>query len=217
MNGPHDMGGMQCYGPVNPEIDEPLFHADWERAALALTVGMGFAGMWNIDLSRSARETLPPVRYLSSSYYQIWLAALEKLMLERGMVTTGELETGVMQVPPVAVKRVPDAQQMQAALMAGGPCDRPAQGPALFAEGDAVTARNINPQGHTRLPRYVRGKPGVIEQVNGVHVYPDSNGNGGGEDPQWLYTVRFEARDLFGETADHVVLVDCWEPYLERS
>ena len=215
MNGPHDMGGMQCYGPVNPEIDEPLFHADWERAALALTVGMGFGGMWNIDLSRSARETLPPAQYLSSSYYQIWLAALEKLMLERGMVTVGELETGVMQAPPVAVRRVPDAQQMAAALAAGGPCDREAVSRARFQPGDAILARNIHPQGHTRLPRYVRGKPGIVERVNGVHVYPDSNGAGEGEDPQWLYTVRFEASDLFGPSAGHAVYVDCWEPYLE--
>ncbi|MEZ5873189.1 MAG: nitrile hydratase subunit beta [Nitratireductor sp.] len=216
MNGPHDMGGMQCHGPVLPEENEPLFHADWERAALALTVGMGFTGMWNIDLSRSARETLPPVQYLSSSYYQIWLAALEKLMLERSMVTAGELETGLMQTPAITVKRVPDASQMKAALASGGPCDRPAQGPALFAEGGAVTAREMNPQGHTRLPRYVRGKPGIIERVNGVHVYPDSNGAGGGEDPQWLYTVRFDASDLFGGGATHSVFVDCWEPYLER-
>ena len=94
MNGQHDMGGMQCYGPVEPEKDEPIFHADWEKRALAMTVGMGFSGKWNLDVSRFNRESLPSEFYLTKSYYQIWLAGLQNLMLQRDMVTQSELETG---------------------------------------------------------------------------------------------------------------------------
>ena len=105
MNGPHDMGGMQCYGPVEPEADEPVFHGEWEKRALAITVAMGGTGMWNLDQSRFARESLPPVQYLSSSYYQIWLAGLESLMKARGMVTGSELDGGRLDIPPVETKR----------------------------------------------------------------------------------------------------------------
>ncbi|MFZ1813550.1 MAG: nitrile hydratase subunit beta [Rhizobiaceae bacterium] len=216
MNGLHDMGGMQCYGAVLPEKNEPLFHADWERDALALTVAMGFTGMWNLDLSRSARESLPPQQYLSSSYYQIWIAGLERLMSERGMTTAQEIETGKLREPPVHVRQVLDGEAMRKALAAGGPVSRKTDRSAMFSAGDRVRSRQMDPAGHTRLPRYVRGKPGVVEAVNGCHVFPDSNASGSGEDPQWLYTVRFEAGDLFGGNASHSVLVDCWEPYLER-
>ena len=199
MNGPHDMGGMQCFGPVLPEVDEPLFHGEWEKKAMALTVGMGFTGMWNIDASRFARESLPPVQYLSSSYYQIWLSALEKLMLEREMVTGEELETGKMRVPPVPVKRdVPDRKAIVAGLLKGGPTAREAVSAAAFSIGDRVRTMLEHPAGHTRLPRYARGKMGVIVHVNGAHVFPDSNAKGEGENPQWLYTVEFSARELFG-------------------
>lgn len=215
MNGVHDMGGMQCFGAVEPEADEPVFHAQWEKQALALTVAMGFTGMWNIDIGRSARETLTPAQYLASSYYRIWLAGLEKLMLERGMVTKGELDSGKKKIEPVEVKQVLDGPGMRKALATGGPVERDAVAQARFRAGDRVRARNMHPPGHTRLPRYVRSKPGYVERVNGCHVFPDSNAHGGGEDPQWLYTVRFEGADLFGEETNHCVMVDCWEPYLE--
>ena len=217
MNGPHDMGGMQCYGPVKPEVDEPLFHGEWEKKAMALTVGMGFTGMWNIDASRFKRESLPPVQYLSSSYYQIWLAALEQLMLERAMVTAEELATGKMRVPPAAVKRdVPDRKAVAAGLLKGGPTAREAVSAAAFLIGDRVRTISDHPTGHTRLPRYARGKKGVIVHVNGAHVFPDSNARGEGENPQWLYTVEFSARELFG-AGSHSVRVDCWEPYLRHG
>ena len=93
MNGVHDMGGMQGFGRVMPEDDEPLFYAPWESRAMAVTVAMGATGQWNIDLARSARESLPPSIYLSSSYYEIWIRALEKLTLERGMITASELSS----------------------------------------------------------------------------------------------------------------------------
>lgn len=214
MNGPHDMGGMQCFGPVVPEPDEPLFHADWERQALAVTVAMGATGMWNIDMSRSARESLPPEVYLSSSYYEIWIRGLEKLLAQRGIAVPGQDATGEPMRPP----RVPDGAAMAAALAAGSNAGREAHGPALFRPGQRVRTRNMNPQGHTRLPRYARAKAGVIEAVQGCHVFADSHAAGRGEDPQWLYTVKFAATELFGPEADrdHCVFIDLFEPYLER-
>jgi nitrile hydratase len=214
MNGPHDMGGMQCFGPVVPEPDEPLFHADWERQALAVTVAMGATGMWNIDMSRSARESLPPEVYLSSSYYEIWIRGLEKLLAQRGIAVPGQDATGEPMRPP----RVPDGAAMAAALAAGSNVEREADEPALFRPGQRVRTRNMNPQGHTRLPRYARAKAGVIEAVQGCHVFADSHAAGRGEDPQWLYTVKFAATELFGPEADrdHFVFIDIFEPYLER-
>jgi nitrile hydratase subunit beta len=214
VNGPHDMGGMQCYGPVNPERDEPLFHAGWERRALAVTVAMGATGLWNIDMMRSERESLPPATYLKSSYYEIWIRALEAMLARRGIAVPGRQASG----EPVTPLRVPDGEGMRATLARGAPTEHEAALPARFQPGDFVHTRNINPQGHTRLPRYARGKPGVIEAVNGCHVFADANAAGRGEDPQWLYTVRFAAMDLFGEDADpaHFVFIDCFEPYLEN-
>lgn len=209
MNGPHDMGGMQCYGPVAIENPEPLFHADWERRALAITVAAGATGLWNIDISRHARETLPPAVYLSSSYYEIWIRALEKLLAERGWMD------GQGHKP----LRVPDGDGMRAALARGSNVEREAAAPPRFKAGDPVRAANMHPGGHTRLPRYVRGKLGVIEAVHGVHVFADSHAHGKGEDPQWLYCVRFAGPELFGAAAEpgHEVCVDCWEPYLEAA
>ena len=219
MNGPHDMGGMQCYGPVKPETDEPVFHGEWEKRALAMTVGMGFAGKWNLDISRFARESLPPDFYLTKSYYQIWIAGLQKLMLERYMVTEKELETGKLEKPGIEVKRVVTAQEMPDALLAGAPVNRDAVLEPGFDIGERVKALNINPQGHTRLPRYVRGKVGEIAAVQGCHVFPDSNARGEGENPQWLYSVAFDAQELFGMEAEegNKVMVDCWGSYLEHA
>lgn len=219
MNGLHDMGGMQCYGPVEPEKDEPIFHGDWEKRALAMTVGMGFCGQWNLDVSRFARESLPPDFYLTKSYYQIWLAGLQSLMLDRGMVNEHELETGKLETPSIEVKRVVSAQQMPAALAAGAPVDRDAVLEAGFSPGEKVRAININPQGHTRLPKYVRGKIGEIVGVHGCHVFPDSNARREGENPEWLYSVSFDAQTLFGPDAEagNTVMVDCWGAYLEHA
>ena len=221
MNGVHDMGGLQGFGPVVPEIDEPLFHAPWESRAMAVTVAMGASGQWNIDLARSARESLPPAVYLSSSYYEIWIRALEQLMLERGMVTPSELASGQMQEPPSTVARVLRADTVDAALAAGTPTLRTASSPARFAVGQRVRARNIHPQGHTRLPRYVRGHTGTVVHVHGAHVYPDRHVSQTlppfDNHAEWLYTVVFDGTELWGETADPKVQVsvDAWQPYLE--
>lgn len=221
MNGVHDMGGQQGFGQVLIEKHEPLFHAPWESRAMAVTVAMGASGQWNIDLSRAARESLPPSIYLSSTYYEIWIRALEKLMLERGMVTPAELASGQMSAPPAPVNRVLTRKTVDAALKAGSPTQRPIDQPGLFKVGQQVRARNMHPQGHTRLPRYVRGHVGTIVRVHGGHVFPD--GHTLRATPpfnvpvEWLYTVVFDGTSLWGENSDPTVevTVDAWESYLE--
>lgn len=219
MNGPHDMGGMQCYGAVEPEADEPIFHGEWEKKAMAMTVAMGFTGEWNIDISRFERESLPPDFYLTKSYYQIWLAGLQNLMVKRGMVSADELASGRKIEPAKAVKRVVAAQDVPAVLAKGGPVEREASSKPEFSVGDRVQTLVINPKGHTRLPRYARGKIGTVMIVHGCHVFPDTNAKGEGEYPQWLYSISFDAQSLFGTDAEvgNVVNVDCWEPYLDRA
>ena len=218
MNGAQDLGGMQSFGPVVPEADEPYFHADWERHVLALTVAMGATGKWNLDMSRAARESLPPAQYLSSSYYQIWFAGLRKLLISAGLATPDEIDSGVSQHTAVALPRVLAAEQVNPMLFSGSPVSRPASSPARFAVGDMVRTLQLNPATHTRLPRYCRGKRGRIVAVHGAHVFPDSNALGRGEDPRWLYTVRFDAVELWGkDTTASSVCADCWEPYLEAD
>jgi nitrile hydratase len=219
MNGAHDMGGVDGFGPVVPEPNEPVFHDEWERRVLALTLAMAKPGGWNIDTSRFAREDRSPADYLSKSYYEIWLVGLERLMDERNLVSTAEIDEGRMLLPPKAGVSVLMRDDVAATLRRGGPTEREAASQAKFTIGDRVRARNIHPQGHTRLPRYVRGHVGVVERLHGCHVFPDSNARGGGETPQWLYTVRFAGRELWGERADAgmAVSVDAWESYLESA
>jgi nitrile hydratase beta subunit len=216
MNGAHDMGGMHGFGPVTPEPNEPVFHAEWEKRAFALTLAMATPAGWNIDMSRFARENRPPAEYLSMSYYQIWFAAIETMLAERGLVTGDEIDAGHALHPQKAVKRTLSPGDVAQVLYRGGPTERETNSAAKFKTGDTVRAKTINPVTHTRLPRYVRGHVGTIERVIGCHVFPDSNALGAGENPQWLYTVRFEACELWGEAADPTVQisVDAWEPYL---
>jgi nitrile hydratase subunit beta len=219
MNGAQDMGGMMGFGPVAAEPDEPRFHAPWERRAFGLTLAMGATGSWNLDASRHARESLPPAEYLSSTYYEIWAKGLEKLAIRSGLVAEDELSVGRALTPPAAVKRVPKAEEVPSILAKTGRYDRDSDKPARFAVGDRVVTRNMHPAGHTRLPRYARGKRGVVERAHGVFVFPDSNAHGRGEDPQWLYTVRFSGPELWGEEADATlaVSIDAWESYLEPA
>ena len=221
MNGVHDMGGQQGFGPVLLEKAAPLFHANWESRAMAITVAMGASGQWNIDLSRSARESLPPAIYLSSSYYEIWIRALEKLMLERNMVTQAELQAGQQLTAPVKVSKVLNIGNVDAALKAGSPTERPIDQPALFKVGQKVRALNMHPQGHTRLPRYVRGHVGTIVSLHGGHVMPDQH-TLRALPPfkvavEWLYTVVFDGPTLWGAGTDPrlEVTVGAWESYLE--
>jgi nitrile hydratase subunit beta len=218
MNGPQDMGGQMGHGPVRIEPNEPLFHAPWEKRALALTLAMGATGAWNIDVSRHARESLPPVTYLSVSYYEIWIRGLIELITSAGLATREEIARGVSAAPAAPVKNVLRAADVPGVLARGTPYDRPCTDEAAFKPGDRVRCRNDHITGHTRLPRYVRGAVGEVMSNNGAFVLPDSNAHRQGEQPAWCYTVRFLAQDLWGRGADPTseVMVDCWEPYLER-
>ena len=222
MNGVHDMGGLQGFGALTLEADEPLFHAPWERRALGITLGMGASGLWNIDLSRSVRESLPPDQYLTLGYYGIWIAALERLILRAGVIGADELTAGRSLTPPRPLPRVMQAAQVDAALARGSPTQRPSTTPARFAVGDRVRARNIHLHGHTRLPRYVRGHVGSVVLLHGTHVFPDRHaagepGSAFDDTPEWLYTVEFDGAELWGPQAEPGtrVSVDAWEPYLE--
>lgn len=219
MNSAHDLGGMQGFGPVAPEPVKPVFHAEWEGRALALVLAMAASGKWNIDKSRHARESLPPARYLTLSYYQIWLAALEKLMISEGLVTAEEIEGAAMKVPPIPVASVLRPELVPAVLRRGGPCDRPVEKTPRFSVGDKIRVRNFHPMGHTRAPRYMRTRIGEIMAVEGGFVFPDSNAHDKGENPDWVYNVRFEARELWGAAAraGDAVRADLWESYLEPA
>ena len=217
MNGPHDLGGAQGFGPLPLEDNEPLFHDAWERRAFAVTLAMGATGTWNIDTSRHARERIPPAEYLSSSYYRIWFEGLVRLLEETGLATGDEIASGEMTEPPAPVKRVLGNADVAAVLARGAPVDRITDTAPQFAVGDRVRARVMNPAGHTRLPRYVRGHAGIIERIHGCHVFPDASAHGLGEDPHWLYGVTFEAGEIWGEARSRDTLhIDMWEPYLER-
>jgi nitrile hydratase len=219
MNGPQDLGGQMGFGPVAPEKDEPIFHAEWEKRALGVTLATGAFGAWNIDESRHARETLPPAEYYSSSYYQIWIKGLEKLLQTHGFVSAADLAAGKAVDGAAPPKRVLKAADVAATLARGGPCDRPVETPARFKAGDKVRTKNFNPTGHTRLPRYARAKSGVVEAVREGYVFPDTNAHHKGEDPQWLYTVVFDGPEIWGEGADPTltVSIDAWESYLEPA
>ena len=213
------MGGARGFGSVRPEPNEPPFHTEWERRAFALTLAMAMPGGWNIDMSRAARENRSPQDYLSKSYYEIWLAGLERLMAERGLVERDEIDAGRALHPPAPIKARLSPGDVAQVLYRGAPTGREPKAPARFKVGDRVRARTIDAPTHTRLPRYVRGHAGVVELVHGCHVFPDSNALGAGEDPQWLYTVCFEGTELWGAGADPSarVSVDAWDSYLEPA
>jgi nitrile hydratase len=211
----HDMGGMHGFGPVEAEPNEPPFHETWEGRVLAMQRAMGYTRLWTIDGGRASLETLPPVTYLSASYYQRWFLGLEKRVVAHGLVGEDEIKAGHSLRPGRGLNRklaVADVPQ----VLTRGNFERPAPAPARFKPGDAVRTRNLNPTTHTRLPRYARGKHGTVEAIRGCHVYPDNAALGTGDDPQWLYTVAFTARELWGEAADPKVTVsiEAFEPYL---
>src|SRR5262249_35841378 len=155
MNGVHDMGGSHGFGPVVREAHEPTFHAEWEGRVFALTMAAGRPGKWNIDMGRFARENRPPADYLNKSYFEIWLAGLETLLAERGLVSADEIAAGHPLGEPKKVDGLLRHDDVEAVLHRGRPTERPARVPARFRIGDRVRARNIHPMTHTRLPRYV--------------------------------------------------------------
>jgi nitrile hydratase len=216
VNGVHDMGGMANLGPIVPEAEGSVFHEPWEGRVHAMTVASPTRG--NIDAGRHQRELIPGPEYLAMSYYEKWFRSLTELLLKHGLVTPQELASG--KADPASPKATPRlaAGAVEAAMTAAGSYVREAAPPA-FEVGDRVRARNLNPPGHTRLPRYVRGHEGVIAALHGAHVFPDVNAHGKGEDPRPLYTVTFTASELWGPDANprDSVSLDLWEPYLERA
>ena len=220
MDGVHDLGGMDGFGKVKPEpeIKKP-FGEVWEGRVLAMSRALGLAGAWNIDVGRHGIERLPPHIYLAATYYQKWFLRNEKLALEKGLVTADELAAGHASTPAKPLPgSVVTPDDISGALVRGG-FEREAQGPARFKVGDRVVAKNIHPTSHTRLPRFVRGHAGRIERIQGCHVYPDSAVALGDEDPQWLYTVVFSGKTLWGPDCDPAVSVsiEAFEPYLEPA
>jgi nitrile hydratase subunit beta len=219
MDGIHDMGGMDGFGKVDAEPNEPVFHEIWEARVLAMSRAIGALGIWNIDQGRHAIELLAPHVYLRSSYYERWLLRLERMLVAHGLIDVDEIAAGHAMRPGktmdcgtftvAAVKRV----------VQRGAFLRQEAAAARFKPRDRVRALNIHPRSHTRLPRYARGQVGIVERLHGAHVFPDATVLGNGEDPQWLYTVCFEGRDLWGADADPSVKVsiDAFEPYLEPA
>ena len=216
MNGIHDMGGMHGFGPIEAEKNEPVFHARWEGRVLALTFAMGATG--KLRFSRYHLERIPAIEYLRMSYYEKWLTALVERLPLSGLATGEEIETGKPMpgspktTPALTAAEVPE-------LIARGGEARPQGGAPHFHPGQRVRARNLNPVGHTRLPRYARGRQGVIERDYGIFGSQDTDAEGRslGQNPQHVYSVRFAARELWGEAASprDSVYLDLWEDYLE--
>lgn len=218
MNGPQDVGGMMGFGPVAPEANEPIFHAEWEGRALGVTLAAGALGTWPLDETRLSRESLPPAVYYSSSYYEIWTRALENQLVKHGLVTPEELAAGNADPRPAHEKQL-RPEMVAPSLAKGKPTERNLDSTPRFVPGDRVRARNIHPKGHVRLPRYLRGHIGVIEADHGGHVFPDTNAHGLGEQPQRLYTVVFDGAEVWGEGCEPglTISADLWESYLENA
>jgi nitrile hydratase beta subunit len=217
MNGVHDMGGMHGMGPIQYEKNEPVFHKPWEARIFALNRAVGAWGKWTTDASRHAVELIPAPEYLRMSYYEQRLHSLVELMVKSGLVTRAEVESG--KPAPGSLRAAPalTAGAVPAMVAKGKPKSREVGVAARFKVGQRVRARNIHPTGHTRLPRYARGKLGTIHLDRGVYVFPDTNADSLGEKPQHLYSVGFAARELWGEKASSrdTVYLDMWDDYLE--
>jgi nitrile hydratase beta subunit len=218
VNGVHDMGGMHGMGPVVIELDEPVFHARWEARVYALQRATGFLGKWNIDMSRFSRERMPPAEYLAATYYERWLFGLQTLLVEVGLVTAQELASGrgaTTAVEATALRASDVAKWTGGRLSARVAADVPSR----FKPGDTVVARTINPVGHTRLPRYVRGRRGTIHIDHGVFTFPDTNAISRDPRPQHCYSVRFIARELWGPqvSARDSVYLDLFDDYLDAA
>ena len=219
MNGVHDMGGMHGMGPIQNEKNEPVFHAPWESRVFALSRALGAWRKWNLDAARHSREVIPPAEYLRMSYYEKWLTALTEQVVGSGLATRAEIDSGkpargsAKVVPPLTADKVPSL------VANGAPANRNVPAAPRFKAGQRVRARNMNPVSHTRLVRYARGKQGTIERDHGIFVFPDSNAQFQGEKPQHVYSVRFTARELWGDQASprDAVYIDMWDDYLEPA
>lgn len=219
MNGVHDMGGMQDMGPIQEEQNEPVFHMPWEGRVFALRRAISAWRKWNIDATRYAIELVPPADYLRMSYYERQFAAFLEMLVDHNFVTREELEKGTPAPGSTKANPVLTVEKAKVLIAKGVPASRNVLVTPLFQTGQRVRACNIHPVGHTRLPRYARGKTGAIDRDHGVFVFPDTNAHFLGEKPQHLYSVRFAARDLWGEQAapHDSVYINLWDDYLEPA
>ena len=222
MDGIHDLGGMHGFGAIEREENEPPFHAEWEGRVFAMLLASGFVTKHGDDQMRKFIERTPPAEYLHSSYYELWFRSLKEIMKEVGAVTAEEIETGKMTQP------LPDTMSPGSQARAEGLediCKLPGERhveeteglPHRFNTGDKVRARASMSFGHTRLPRYVRGHVGEVISENGCYIFSDANAARTGIDPQMVYTVAFDAADLFGNEgrAGDTITIDAWDSYLE--
>jgi nitrile hydratase len=219
MNGVHDMGGMHGMGPIEREKDEPVFHERWESRLFALRRAMRPWAKFNGKASRYQGELIPAAEQLRLSYYARQAVAFGELIAQSGLVTAAEIASGKRaRGSPKAAPLLKD-DQVPAFLAKGAPAGRNVAVMPRFQVGQGVRARNIHPVGHTRLPRYARGKQGTIDRDHGVYIFPDTNVLGLGEKPQHVYSVRFAARELWGEQASprDSVYIDMWDDYLEPA
>jgi nitrile hydratase beta subunit len=224
MNGVHDLGGMHGFGAVQVEPNEPVFHHPWEKKVFGIMVATMAQGMYNVDEFRFGIEQMNPADYLKSSYYEHWLESVQKNLIDKGVIKRSELEAKLRSLQrsgrvTVPRRRDPALAQRLIEIAHKGDNYMREPVPARFKSGDRVRPRNINPPTHTRLPRYVRGKTGVIDCLRGTFVTPDTNAIGKGEQPQPVYSVRFNAADLWGEPVERneLVYIDMWEAYLEPA
>jgi nitrile hydratase beta subunit len=225
MNGVHDLGGTEGLGVVAPtrEGEEPTFYADWERAVFAMLVPSLLAGI-NLDEFRHGIEKMHPAEYLSSRYYEHWLHTIESNLIEKGVIDAGELEEKTRyyrENPDAPLPSRQDAEQTETLLevmRAGASTRMPTDAESRFKVGQTVRVKNHHPSGHTRLARYLRGKQGVVDRVYDSFVFPDTNSKREGEHPQHVYSVRFEAEEVWGPESSEPresIYYDFWEPYLE--
>jgi nitrile hydratase subunit beta len=219
MNGIHDMGGMHGFGPTEIEADEPVFHKRWEARMFGLRRAMTSPPGFTIDQFRFLRETMPPMSYLSWTYYEHWYFATVRSLLQAGVITMEELRKGHAATDRSRRNDAMRASDVDRIIKAGGKFARTLETPPIFSAGDSIVTRNMHPTGHTRLPRYARGKRGVVHSHHGGHVFADASARGDGEQPEHLYTVMFTARELWGEQAapNDKVYLDLWESYLESA
>ena len=220
MNGVQDMGGMDNFGPIDIEANEPIFHDSWERQMFSLVIALLPLGKFHVDEIRRLTELIPPAQYLSAKYYEKWLISTEQVLLEKNLLTEEELESGKADKNHVLndVEAAP-AEMIQFAMTNPMPANLDLDIPAKFKSGDKILAKNINPLHHTRIPRYIRGKQGIVERDHGVFLLPDTNAHGGPDKPQHVYTVRFEGRELWGEDAPakDAVFIDLFDDYMDLN
>lgn len=226
MNSLHDVGGMHGLGPVEREENEPVFHSAWEKSVFGILFVLTRNGMLTLDEIRHGRERMPPLHFLAARYYETLLYSLEKGLVDRGVITDEVLTARAEEFkrnPDARRPRIekPELRELARQLVLRGrlSSQREIEARPRFQPGDRIVTRNMNPKGHTRLPRYARGRHGVIARAYGAFIFPDTNAHGLGENPQHLYSVRFDGRELWGEDTDPnaVVYLDLWESYLNPA